>query len=89
MNVETLPASIGLYDGGICNSAAVNMVNDKYFIIYNDHKDNPLTHTDSKIKTAFFFFFFFFFFFWRLSPIIAWFDEKEGWKRQHLFDVEK
>lgn len=81
MNVETLPASIGLYDGGICNSAAVNMVNDKYFIIYNDHKDNPLTHTDSKIKTAFFF--------EDLAPIIAWFDEKEGWKRQHLFDVEK
>ena len=29
------------------------------------------------------------FFFEDLAPIIAWFDEKEGWKRQHLFDVEK
>ena len=81
MNVETLPASIGLYDGGICNSAAVNMVNDKYFIIYNDHKDNPLTHIQiPKLKLHFF---------KTWIPIIAWFDEKKGGRRQHLFDAEK
>lgn len=78
---DILPVSQEFVNFKEYNSAAVRLIDGKYFIFYNDHLKNSLKEFKTDIKTVSAVD--------DIAPVVAWFDEKGGLKKQYLFDFEK